>query len=411
MMKKNLILSLIFTILGLGSHFAMAQRPCAVPSTTFTPTVNHAICFDLDGASIDFVATGTDGAYLKNLTLRDASGTLIYSHGYYGALTGSISNLSPGVYTFAGSIVIEYPCNGLIYVTAVPINYTVWVGIQTVWTEKIDMITSPNLYSAKRNASTVTYGGVRSSNGVDSGDGWIEMKAQYGATTNNRVFWLIAAKSDLGTFDPNSGIQYIEFFKGSGGNGIRIKYLQSIGGSYAYFSLSTNENDKIRLVRSGSTLKVQKNNSLSTIFTLPVGFSGAMNIVVRSLALDDGCVDVVSTFECNAETDYAELRKKVDGGNILVMEGLLKFTYDEEYAIAVNYLPFNIYNTQRSIVASSDGLGSVTGISTPLVYQEDDARYVIDISAVSSMSVGEFYTLEVIDSKGNKKYLKFFYKN
>lgn len=409
-MRHKLFLSLLFVIIGLGSQMAFGQRPCTVPTATFTPTVSHATCFNPKG-SITFATTVSSGsAYMQSLVLKNAAGTTVYTHSPSQSLSGSISNLDVGMYTFTGTVVIEYLCNGLGYMTTVSINMQVWVGIQTVWREFIDMYASPNSYSAKRNGNTQTYGGARSSNGIASGNGWIEMKAQYGTTTNNRVFWLIGEHDPLGTFSPSSNLQYIEFYKGSAGNGIRIKY-QTTGGSYTFATLSTVNTDKIRLIRTGSTITIQKNDVNTTIFTLPVAYTGGMNIAVRSLAQNDGCLNVVSSFECVVETDYAELRKNVDGGSILVLEGLLKFTYDEEYAIAINYLPFKIYDKQRSIVASSDGQGNVTGISTPLVYQEDDARYVIDLSTVSSMSINEFYTLEVIDSKGSKKYLKFFYKN
>lgn len=413
----------LLLFVAMSSQHAFSQREFgegqqgSIPQVTLHPTITHATCFD-PTAEISYYIEVANG-WIKGTKVNRLD---LYPENWENSISltgngccGTISNLTPGMYTFYGSMTVVTSTGMLV---SVPLNYTVWLGIETMWAEKIDMISFPNSFSAKRNAATVDYGGVRSSNGITSGDGWIEMKAVFGSTNDNRVFLMIGETNPLGLFYP-SGIfqQYIEFYKGSGGNGIRVWYSDQVGGIWGnyYTSISTNPDDKIRIVRIGSTVTIQKNNSPSSVFTLPQPYSGPMNIVVRTLAQDDGCLNVISTFECKDQpestVDYAELRKKVDGGYTLAVGGLLKFTYDEEYAIAMNYLPFNIYNTERTIVASSDGLGNVSGLSVPLVYQEDDSRYIIDLSAAPNVFEDEFYTLEVIDTKGSKKYLKFFYKN
>lgn len=420
-MKKQFQLLLLTIFIGLSASVAFGQRgggSGSVPKVTIHPTISHATCFDQTGDVeyyIEVASPGwTKGTRINRLDLYDASWAPVQSLTQNGCC-GSISNLAPGMYIFYGSMTVQTTTG--MYVS-VQLNFPIWVGIETVWAEKMDMISGPNSYSAKRNDFTVSYGGVRSSNGINSGDGWIEMSAVFGNTTNARVFLMIGETNSLGNFNPSSIFQqYIEFYKGSSGNGIRVWYNDQVSGVWGnyYQSISTNPDDKIRLVRNGTSLSIQKNNSSSNVFTLPQPYSGPMNIAVRTLAEGDGCLDVVSSFSCIEQpentVDYAELRNKVDGGYALAVGGRLKFTYDEEYAVSPSYLPFNIYDKQRSIVASSDLLGVTTGISSPLNYQEDDARYIIDLSTISGMPDGEFYTLEVIDTKGNKKYLKFFYKN
>jgi hypothetical protein len=300
------------------------------------------------------------------------------------------------MYNFYGSMTVQTSTG--IYVSVI-INQPVWVGIETVWTEKIDMIASPNSYSAKRNASTVSYGGVRSSNGIVSGDGWIEMSAVFGSTTDNRVFLMIGETNPLGTFDPNGNVQYIEFLKGSGGNKIRIKY-QAIGGAYLYATLSSNPDDKIRVVRTGSYLSIQKNNSATNIFNLPVAYTGPMNIAVRTLAEDDGCLDVVSTFECTPiESNlYGHLKYKLDGFYHIMKNGHIKFVFDQEYD--TDNLVFNIYNQNDQLVKTEADF-------SPILATNGDNYLLIDVSDATHCLGRGFYYLEVINSKKEKSYLRF----
>lgn len=409
-MKKQFGLLLLFVFFGLGSNLVFS-RGGSNPTVTVIPTITHATCFNPNGiVEYEVVVTSEweNEAHLNMLDLYNAIPESIYTNQDENLL-GTITNVGVGVYTISGSI-SALNSDGMW--VGIPFNMTIWVGIETVWAEFIDMIADPNSFSAKRDGNTQSYGGARSSNGIDSGDGWVEMKAQYGTTTDNRVFWLIGENNLLGTFSPGSNQQYIEFYKGSSGNGIKIKYEVSPG-VFGSASLSTNENDKIRLVKTGSILTVQKNNSISTIFALPLAYSGSMNIVVRSLAQNDGCLDVISTFSCRqglAQVSHAELKKRMDGGRTLAVEGKLKFTFDEEYDVAPSlFLSYNIYDENRVIKGQSDDQGNVMSGSTALTYQYDDNRYTLDVSGMN-LTQNRYYTLEVLDSKGGKKYLKFIYK-
>ena len=385
---------LLFVVMNSESTFA--ERGGSNPTVTVVPTITHATCFNSNGTVEYEVVVSShweNGASMNSLSLSDDGNPpqVVYDHGGP-TLTGTIVSLPVGVYTFSGSIT-TLNSNGMW--VGVPFSMTIWVGVETVWSEKNDMVASPNSYSAKRNASTTSYGGVRSSNGITSGEGWIEMSAVYGSTTDNRVFWIIGETNPLGTFSPNNQIQFIEFFKGSGGNGIRIKY-QDGGGSYLYTTLSANYSDKIRLVRNGSTLTIQTNNTNSAIFSLPVGYSGPMNIAVRTLAEEDGCVDVVSSFECRSEV-YAKMERKLKGVKYQPIGNSLKFYVTEEYDNQSGSLDYNVY---------SDGDRAtpvLTGVTQPHVINYGDNRYDLDIISLSSGS----YILEVINDKKEKFYLRF----
>ena len=109
----------------------------------------------------------------------------------------------------------------------------------------------------------------------------------------------------------------------------------------------------------------------------------------------------------NCNPYYAELKRELDGGYTVARLGELKFTFDEEYTTSKDYLDFKIYNTSRSVVASCDNSGNVTGIASPEAYQQDDGRYTLQLS----LTDGEFYVLELRTAKGDKRYLKFLFTN
>lgn len=401
-MKNGLLYVFLLLFVATSSQNAFSQRGGgghgAIPRVTLHPTITHATCFDPTGTISYYIEVANGwgkGTKVNRLDLFDENWTIVQPL-TNNSCCGTVTGLSPGMYTFFGSMTVITSIG--MYVS-VPINHTVWLGIETVWVEKIDMIASPNSFSAKRNAATVDYGGVRSSNGISSGNGWIEMSAVYGTTNDNRVFLMIGETDPLGLFDPNGDIQYVEFFKGSSGNGIRIK-SEDVGGNFVYTTLSSNYNDKIRLVRNGATLTIQKNNSNATIFVLPVTYAGPMNIAVRTLAEEDGGLNVLSTFDCTPiESNlYGHLKYKLDGFYHIMKNGHIKFVFDQEYD--ADNLVFNIYNQNDQLIRTEADF-------PPILTTNGDNYLLIDVSQASNCLQRGFYYLEVINSKKEKSYLRF----
>ncbi len=402
-MKNGLLYMFLLLFVAMSSQHAFSQREFgegqqgSIPQVILHPTITHATCFD-PTAGISYyieVANGwIKGTKVNRLDLYDENWENPISLTGNGCC-GTISNLTPGMYTFYGSMTVVTSTGMLV---SVPLNYTVWLGMETVWAEKIDMISFPNSFSAKRNVATVDYGGVRSSNRITSGDGWIEMKAVYGSTNDNRVFLMIGDNSLFGTFDPSATIQYVEFYKGSSGSGIRLKYQQFLGGPFLMTTLSTDPDDKIRLIRTGSTLTIQKNNSATAIFTLPVAYSGPMNIVSRSLALNDGCLDVVSSFLCKTDKNiYAKIERNLQGVRYEAENGLVKFYVTEEYN---NQSPNLIYK----VYSETDRMNPVNiGTQSFPIHKFGDNRYDLNVSTLASGA----YILAVENEKKEKFYLRF----
>lgn len=396
---------------------ANEMPPCVVPTATFIPTVAHAACFNPKGGVSFTTTVGAGGtAYMQSLVLKDALGVTVYTHSPSQALSGSISNLDIGRYTFTGTIVVNYFCNNQGYASTVTINMIVWVGIQTVWKDLIDMTASPNSYSAKKDITSAAMAGAGSLNGIDAGDFWIEMKAQFGTANNTSVFWLIGENDPAASFVPGGNSQYIEFFKTTGtSGGIRIR-RQLTNGSYSTYTLpSTTYSANIRLIRTGTTLTIQRNNvpiiAVPPVF--PVAYSGAMNIVVRTSGLNNGCLNVVSSMPCKQSLDnisFAEMKRQLDAGHTIAIEDGLKFTFDGEYDVnSTSKLLYTIYNKERSVVGGYDAQGNLVA-GTALSYQFEDNRYTLDVSGMG-LVINQYYILETTDSKGNTYFLKFIYKN
>lgn len=109
---------------------------------------------------------------------------------------------------------------------------------------------------------------------------------------------------------------------------------------------------------------------------------------------------------------HAEVKRKLDGGYSYAITGKLKFTLDEEYEQDGDYLPFKIYDKNHLVIESSDMDGTIlNGSVTPLPLKFDDNRWTLDISAIPGINKGEYYILETSNNKGDKRYLRFFYKN
>jgi|GEM_PF-5669212 len=118
-------------------------------------------------------------------------------------------------------------------------------------------------------------------------------------------------------------------------------------------------------------------------------------------------VTVTDSFGCSATAtveviaqSYAVLKNTPDGGYyILTSDNKLLFKYDGQYAATT--LIYNVYNKSNSTVSSNTG-GSSNYMNSLSVVSGDN-RYSFD---ATSLSTG-YYTLEVINEKKEKLYLRF----
>lgn len=367
-----------------------------IPVIGITTTISHLSCFS-DCGSVSYVVTNKSGwgkgEKINNLDLLDPSGRSVYAHEESG-FSGFIPCISVGQYTFSGSVTVR---NSSGYFVSVVVVQPIWIGIETSWQELSDMVALPNSFSAKRNVSVQLLGGARSFNKISSGDGWIQMSADYGSTSSNLVYLVVGETQDLISFSPTGNYQYVKFYSTSGGSGILVRFLNS--GVFTTSTISTNKDDKIRLVRTGTTLSIQKNDATATIFTFPNPNAGSMNIGVFTQAIDDACVDVISSFPCVYDNQYFYLKDEVEETVAYVLGDKVKFKFVEDYFDATGNLSFEILRlSDASGIAQTGALSKSKHVD---FYEIENGVGGITLTS------GEIYLLTVVNAKGRKSYLKF----
>jgi hypothetical protein len=113
---------------------------------------------------------------------------------------------------------------------------------------------------------------------------------------------------------------------------------------------------------------------------------------------------VVDANGCTASTmveviaqPFAVLSKTTDGAYYELFDNKILFKYNGQYA--ASSLMYNVYNKAHTIVVSHN----TTNIANTLVVNSGDNRYFLNASSLSS----GYYTLEVINEKNEKQYLRF----
>jgi hypothetical protein len=109
-----------------------------------------------------------------------------------------------------------------------------------------------------------------------------------------------------------------------------------------------------------------------------------------------GCV-ATTTVEVIAPP-YAHLAKMPDGGYYTLISNKLLFKYEGQYATSA--ITYNVYDKNNTVVASNIS-GSLLGPATTV--KSGDNRYYIDASGFAT----GYYTLELINEKNEKEYLRF----
>lgn len=111
------------------------------------------------------------------------------------------------------------------------------------------------------------------------------------------------------------------------------------------------------------------------------------------------------------DISYSELKYQIDGGYTTTFDSKLKFSFLEEEAInSGNKIPYKIFDKNNVVLASSDLSGATTGGAIALNYNSHSNYKILDLGGVSSLTEGEFYTLEVTMINGQKKKLRFQFK-
>jgi len=144
--------------------------------------------------------------------------------------------------------------------------------------------------------------------------------------------------------------------------------------------------------------------------------SNTAKIAIAAHADDDGATNAGAVYMTTLNMtsfikkgiSYVQLKNKLDGGYYYLKDKKLYFEYTEEYEIgSFRKLAYNIYDKDHTLVGGVDLSGNplVTG-SSLLTHSVGENSYLLDMSSLSLL-VNDYYTMEVINDKNEKKVLRF----
>lgn len=384
------------------------ERTCDVPTSNFQFNITGFLSSQFGSYTYQLAASNTN----ESVSSFSGTGT---NNG-----TVTVNNVPPGVYTLT--------CTQSSGSTPITLTYPVYIGVQASWfSTRPNYNLSPNSYSLQRdNVNPIlSYSSALSTNILSSGTkGWIWFNPVVGSTTGLRNDYLTIADNFGNLQAPGATQTYLSFrrllptLSAAGGLFVSIPGGLQITWRDATTSISGSAtvplNAFVTVEMTGTAMNVKANNTLITSITQPGGF---IRLKANSNRSGEGFKDVHTTFVCTAnqtidQVGYYELARDYTAGYATAITGKLKFTFDEEYAIVDSgKLRYVVYDDSNIAIASGDMSGSVTGGATALTYNFDDNRYILNVASISAATAGKYYHLEVTTSTGQKRYLRFLYKN
>lgn len=380
------------------------ERSCTTPTSNFQFSMNGFL-------------SNNFGNYSYVLSANNANSPTSFSGSGANSGTVTVSNVPPGVYTLtctqtSGSLI--------------SLAYTVYIGIQADWyTTHPNYNLTPNSYSLTRNnvSPVSTYSSAFSTNILNAGTkGWVWFYPIVSAFFQTRNDYLSIVDNYTNTL-PSSTQTYLSFRKvlptisGSGGSiiipgGIQVVWRDAA--TTAVGSTIVNANSFITIEMTGTVMNVRANGVIIASISQP---TGGIRLKANSNRTNEGFKNVHMTFACTPnqtidQVGYYELNRDYTAGYATAVEGKLKFTFDEEYGIQSNKnIQYAVFNDANNQVASYDmNTNIATGGASALTYSFDDNRYILSVSAMG-LTPGKFYHLEVTTSTGQKRVLRFLYKN
>lgn len=319
----------------------------------------------------------------------------------------TIPNVAPGVYVLT--------CTQNSGAAPIQLSYMVYVGLQTEWFSTHPNYTlTPNTYSVTRdNSAPGSYSKAMSTNvlpAATSGWAWFNPLS---IGSNNLTMGNILSLVNNSNLLPNTNDVYLNFKKTGTNQILSIPPGSTImiwgdrlpNGSSVMGATFVPTNPFISLQFDASLMKIYVRTGANTI-TLNQP-SGNIRLKANSMMPGEGYSNVHTTFPCGitqklSEVSHYELSRDYTAGYATAIEGKLKFTFDEEYGIQPN-------KNLQYVIFDDANIPLVNGGAAALTYNFDDNRYLLTLP--SSAIVGKFYHLEVTTSTGQKRVLRFLYKN
>lgn len=278
----------------------------------------------------------------------------------------------------------------------------VTVGYENVWEVRdAEYTQTPNTYSLLAvGHDEIDYLTARSSNVLKNTDpGWVE----FSPVINNGANFLRFTTLDLnatptGSITNEDFVAFIKLWN--------LRFMISYSGtsqSPGLISITPiSSTSKISLRYSyttgiAETVSIYKDNvSISTMDR------GNYTIVSRfnSIKNNDGFKNVLSSYPCRTiENQHAHLKYKLDGYYHTMQNGKINFLFNQEYD--AEPLSFNIYNSSDELVMTQNDFSTINTTN-------GDNYLTVDVSDDLHCIGPGFFYLEVINSKKERMYLRFY---
>lgn len=408
-----------------SDHYSVAaSRPRLnisyyIPLSVASASVTHASdASESNGAINPVLINGPGGTYTYKW--YNAAGTLLststsspnlsnVSPGWYGLeVTSSVAGTDPFYYAFlvgANCSDISIPFNpGTKYIDDANLEKSLFVGSQN------EVTNYHNAVTINMSTSLFFYGRAALKYRL-----WIDPQLQI----NDATMSLMASSVNYNASYPNNGAMYP----------ITENWNEKIVTYASQPDYSVTNPVSIPVLSSAPQLRQfdvadqfnlwKQNNIQNFGWLIKLNTEGTWSAIDQKFHSSDAAsssnrpkIDFTVGLYDSECMSHAELKRKLDGGYSYAITGKLKFTLDEEYEPDGSYLSFKIYDKNHLVLESSDMDGTLlNGSVTPLPLRFDDNRWTLDISGIPGIIKEEYYILETSNNKGDKRYLRFFYKN
>lgn len=352
-------------------------------------SIKHNVCFIPHNGAIDIKIIG--GAYPYTYNWSGPNG--------FTANTEDLNGLVAGIYQviITGSNLIS-------------ITKTYEIGQQVNWTNAIGVQVNGNALTKIEVNNWGTSGASSVNNLPTNGNGWMEYSVDIFAQDFSRG--IVGFAQNDGNQDLND-VDYGIYFN---------QVLVGLITEFQAYELGIPVGSLMTGFTSTDIFKVErKNTSTTPIIEYSkngvVFYSTSSGVTVNELVVDaalyaheTSIINVNSSYGCeeNNNFQYVKLKNRLDGGYYYMYNKILRFQANEEYEIGVNrLLAYSIYDKNHNLKAGFDLSGaSLLSGSPQLKNNLGENKFDLNVSQLG-LTIGEYYTLEVINDKMEKKVLKF----
>jgi hypothetical protein len=297
----------------------------------------------------------------------------------------TFNNIPSGVYELIGNIGTSND----------PIYEIIKIGIKAEFETVKDYSLEPNSYSLKKKHSygifpfSGSFASAISSNTIKTNEkGWFTFSPII-LSTNSENYLSINSNYSL-SVPPT--FPYIRFKKI---NNSLMEY-QIFNSNSSSISFSSSNNAVFEIFINLNTIELYVDRQLKSTITRP---REELHVTFFSKLFKDGFKDILFSFGCKDEEMYGVLKYKLDGYYHIMKDGKIMIEYDNEYEDT--YLKFNIYNSMNQKIKTESSFA-------PILATFGKNYITIDVSDDTHCIGNGFFVIETINSKNEKKYIRFY---